>query len=300
MMSKIKSKIDSLIKTRREDLFIASFLIPMLILIFTFQFIPTAWAVWFSFTDMALMGKKFLHPSYVGLTNFQRLVKDAIFWKSVSVTFEYCLISLLWRFALGLIFSLFLTSKMFKGKPIMAAIFLFPWIVPGVLHPFMWISILDTRYGTANRLLQLLGLPPQSWVYERAMISAIAINSWAGYAFPMLVLTSALASIPKEYYEVAEVHGASRWYRFTHITIPLIKFPLIFCTIMILKEDIDDFTYVYMLTEGGPHYRTELLSLYAYHKAFEYYRLGYGSAVGLIIAMIAFILGLAQLKFAKF
>ena len=69
---------------------------------------------------------------------------------------------------------------------------------------------------------------------------------------------------------------------------------------MIFKEDIDDFTYVYMLTEGGPNYRTELLSLYAYHKAFIYYQLGYGSAVGIVIAAITLILGLAQLKVAKF
>ncbi len=300
MIGKIRRGINSLIKIRRENVFLASFLLPALVLLFIFQLIPTVWAIQFSLTDMALIGKKFLHPSYVGLMNFQRLAEDRIFWKSVSVTFEYCFISLIWRFALGLIFSLYLTSKLFKGKPIMAAVFLFPWVTPGVLKPFMWISVLDTRYGIANRLLQLFGLPAQSWVYERAMFSAIAINSWAGYAFPMIVLASALTSIPKEYYEIAEVHGASRWYRFTRITIPLIKFPLVLCAIMIFKEDIDDFTYVYMLTDGGPNYRTELLSLYAYHKAFVYYKLGYGSAVGLVIAAIAFILGLAQLKAAKF
>jgi len=300
MINKIHRVMNSLIKIRHEDILLASFLIPALVLLFIFQLIPTVWAIQFSFTDMALIGKKFLNPSYVGLMNFQRLAEDRIFWKSVSVTFEYCLISLVWRFALGLIFSLYLTSKIFKGKSIMAAIFLFPWITPGVLKPFIWISVLDTRYGTANRLLQMLGLPPQSWVYERAMLSAIAINSWAGYAFPMLVLASALTSIPKEYYEMAEICGASQWYHFTRITLPLIKFPLVLCAIMIFKEDIDDFTYVYMLTDGGPNYRTELLSLYAYHKAFVYYKLGYGSTVGLVIAAIAFILGLAQLKAAKF
>jgi len=300
MISKIRKGMNSLIKIRREDLFLASFLIPALILLFIFQLIPTVWAIQFSLTDMALIGKKFLHPSYIGLRNFQRLAEDIIFWKSVKATFEYCLISLVLRFTLGLIFSIYLTSKIFKGKAIMAAIFLLPWIAPGVLIPFLWMGVLDTRYGTANRLLQLFGLPPQSWVYERAMFSVIAINSWAGYAFPMIVLASALTSIPKEYYEIAEVHGASRWYRFTRITLPLIKFPLVLCAIMIFKEDIDDFTYVYMLTEGGPNYQTELLSLYAYHKAFVYYQLGYGSAVGLVIAAITFILGLAQLKVAKF
>ncbi|HID90723.1 TPA: sugar ABC transporter permease [Candidatus Bathyarchaeota archaeon] len=287
------------IGARREELLVASFMFPMLVMLVTFQLIPTLWAIWFSFTDMALVGKSFLHPSFLGLRNFEKIANDSVFRTSLSVTFEYCSVSLIWRFALGLIMSLYLTSKLFQGKKIMAAIFLLPWIIPGVLRPYVWMSILDTRHGIANRLLQALDLPQQSWVYKRAMESVIAINTWSGYAFAMLVLASALKSIPEEYYEIAEVYGASRWYKLSRITLPLIKFPLILSIILIFKEDIDDFAYVYMLTDGGPHYRTELLSLYAYHQAFAYYELGYGCAVGVIIAAIVFILSLAQLRFIR-
>jgi len=245
---------------------------------------------------MALIGKKLIHPSFIGLENYAKLLNDPIFWQSMKVTFEYCLASLVLRFVLGLLAALYLTSKTFKGKTIMAAVFLLPYIIPGVIHPYVWISMLDTRYGTLNRVLMLFGMPPQSWVYKRAMESVIMINSWAGYALAMLVLASAITSIPKEYYEVAEIYGASRWQRFTKITLPLIKYPVMLSMILIFKEDIDDFTYVYMFTEGGPHYRTELLSLYAYHKAFAYFELGYGCAVGFVIAILVFILTLAQLK----
>jgi len=286
-------------RVRRETLFMISFMIPMLILLLIFQLIPTVWAIYFSLTDMALIGRKFREWSFIGLSNYDKMVKDPVFWLSLRATFEYSFISLILRFALGLIMSLYLTSKLFKGKRFMAGIFLLPWIMPGVLHPYVWMSVLDTRYGTANRLLNFLALPQQSWIYERAMVSVIAINTWAGYAFTMLVLTSALKSIPEEYYDTAEIFGASQWYKFRHVTLPLIKFPLILCAIMIFKEDIDDFTYVFMLTEGGPLYRTELLSIYSYHKAFNYFELGYGSAVGVIIAIIVLILILAQLKLIK-
>ncbi|RLE72775.1 MAG: hypothetical protein DRJ37_02020 [Thermoprotei archaeon] len=289
-------KIIRWIKVHSVELILATFLLPALITLIIFQLIPTIWTIWFSFTDMALIGKRLIHPRFIGLENYVKLLNDPIFWQSMKVTFEYCLASLVLRFVLGLLAALYLTSKTFKGKTLMAAVFLLPYIIPGVIHPYVWISMLDTRYGTLNRILLLFGLPSQSWVYKRAMESVIMINSWAGYALAMLVLASAITSIPKEYYEVAEIYGASRWQRFTKITLPLIKYPVMLSMILIFKEDIDDFTYVYMFTEGGPHYRTELLSLYAYHKAFAYFELGYGCAVGFVIAILVFILTLAQLK----
>jgi len=284
------------LKRYSSEIVLASFLIPALILLLVFQLIPTIWTIWFSFTDMALIGKKLIHPSFIGLKNYVDMLNDPIFWQSMRVTFEYCLASLVLRFILGLLAALYLTSKMFRGKTILAAIFLLPYIIPGAIHPYVWISMLDTRYGTLNRVLLFFGLPPQSWVYKRAMESVVMINSWAGYALAMLILSSAITSIPKEYYEVADIYGASRWQKFSKITLPLIKYPVILSLVLIFKEDIDDFTYVYMFTEGGPHYRTELLSLYAYHKAFAYFELGYGCAVGVIIAIIVFVLTLAQLK----
>jgi len=284
------------LKRYSSEIILASFLVPALVLLLIFQLIPTIWTIWFSFTDMALIGKKLIHPSFIGLKNYVDMLNDSIFWQSMKVTFEYCLASLVLRFILGLLAALYLTSKMFRGKTILAAIFLLPYIIPGAIHPYVWISMLDTRYGTLNRILLFFGLTPQSWVYKRAMESVVMINSWAGYALAMLILSSTITSIPKEFYEVADIYGASRWQKFSKITLPLIKYPVILSLVLIFKEDIDDFTYVYMFTEGGPHYRTELLSLYAYHKAFAYFELGYGCAVGVIIAIIVFVLTLAQLK----
>lgn len=286
------------IKSGLIDIYLPLFLIPALILLIVFQLIPTIWAIWYSFTNIELLGRRLFEYSFIGFENYSDLGEDPIFWKSMSVTMEYCLYSLVIRFTIGLVAAFYITSKMRFAKYIVALLLL-PYTIPGTVIPYIWLSMLDTRYGTLNRLLTLVGLPPQSWVYRRAMESVVMINCWAGYTMAMLILASALKSIPEEYYEVCEIYGASRLFKFLHVTLPLIKYPLILCIILIFKEDIDDFTYVYMFTEGGPHYRTELLSLYAYHKAFAYYELGYGCAVGVIVAIIVFLLTLAQIKLSK-
>lgn len=286
------------VKARASDFYLVLFIVPALSLVAVFQLIPSLWAIWFSFTDMELLGRKLFEYSFIGATNYEELVGDGIFWKSMTVTMEYCIYSLILRFSIGLVAAFYVTSKMRLSKYI-AALLLFPYVVPGTVIPYMWISMLDTRYGVLNKILPVFGIPPQSWIYRRAMESVVMINCWGGYVLTMLILASALKSIPREYYEVCEIYGASRWYRFTRVTLPLVKFPLILCLILIFKEDIDDFTYVYMFTEGGPNYRTELLSLYAYHKAFAYYELGYGCAVGVVLAAIVFILTLLQIKLSK-
>jgi len=286
------------VRSNAFKLTLALFMIPALAVLVIFQLVPTVWTIWISFTDMALLGRKFHEYSFVGLKNYEKAFNDFGFWASMRVTIYYCLASLVLRFLLGLAAALYITSRKFKGKRIMAAIFLLPYIIPGAIHPYVWLSMLETDYGTVNRVLRALGLPPQSWMYERLTESIIAINSWAGYALAMLVLTSALTSIPKEYYEVADIYGASRWFKFRKITLPLIKYPLILTLILIFKEDIDDFTYAYMFTGEIPYpdYRTELLALYAYHKAFSDFELGFGCAIGFIIAVIVFVITLVQLK----
>lgn len=294
------SRIKMWIRVNLEQIILSLCIVPALILIGIFQFIPSAWTIWFSLTDIALLGEKALKWGFIGVKNYIDLAIDRYFWWSTDVTLQYCIISMIIRFAMGMSAALFLTSKM-KGKLIITAILLLPFTIPGIMHPYIWISMLESRHGTINTFLKALGLPPQSWTYGRITESLIMINSWAGYAFTMLLMTSALTSIPKDYYEVTDIYGASRWLKFRTVTLPLIKFPLILCLIMIFKEDIDDFTYAYMFTgeEPRPDYKSELLSLYAYHRAFHYYELGYGCAVGFIIAAIVFVLTLAQLKVAR-
>jgi len=292
------TKIKLWFEAQRERIVLGLFMVPAFVVVAIFQLIPAISTIWFSLTDIALAGPKAINWRFIGIGNYVSVVNDWAFWVSMRVTTIYCVASLVIRFILGIITALYVTSKVFKGKRIMEAIFLLPYIVPGVIKPTVWYSMLEPNYGTINRILIAMGLPRQSWTYGRLLESIIIVNCWAGYAFAMILLASALASIPKEYYETAEVYGASRWFKFKKITFPLIKYPIILCLIMIFKEDIDDFTYAYMFTGEAPYpdYRSELLALYTYHEAFAYFELGYGCAVGFIIAIIVFILTLAQMK----
>jgi ABC-type sugar transport system permease subunit len=293
----IRKETGWLASLRGENRVLLLCLLPALILVIVFQFIPSVQTIWYSLTDVALLGKKALKWDFLGLANYTRLVSDRYFWKSVAITMRYVAISLVFRFAIGLISALFLSSKM-KGRTVISLFLLLPMAIPGVMHAYVWISMLEPRAGTINSVLRWIGLPPQSWTYGRITESLIMINTWAGYVLPMLIMASALVSIPKEYHEAAEVYGASAWMKYWKIIFPIIRLPLMFCLIIIVKEDMDDFTYAYMYTGETPRadYKSELLSLYAYHRAFNYYELGYGCAVGLILALTILVLTLAQVK----
>jgi len=288
------------IKARSEEIVVASFMLPMLILLTVFVFIPTVQAIMYSFTNQQLLGKYVQNPQFIGLKNFERLVADPAFYQSLKATFEYVSMSFIGRFFIGLTIALLLNAKRFKLKKFMAAFVLIPWIIPGITDAFAWMSMLDTREGLLNRLLSTIGLPYQNWLYNRAMISIVLTNIWCGVAYPsMILLSSAIASIPSEYYEMAEICGASPWFKFKSITLPLMKYPLLLTAILVIKADLDDFTIPYALTGGGPGYRTELIALYAYHTSFISYDLGYGCAVSMILAVIIFILALMQIKLTK-
>jgi len=272
-------------------------LIPALIPMVVFQLYPALNAVWFSMTNIAIKGPHAVDWSFIGLENFEYLPRDPYFFHSVKLTGYYCAASLVLRFILGFTAALFVTSSRSKRRTgLLTFLFLIPHIIPGTIKPLLYLSLIDVNFGLYNRVLRVLHLPPQSWTYERLTESLISLNVWAGYAFAMIILISALSSIPREYYEIADIYGASRWTKFFRITLPLIKFPIMLCLIMIFKEDIDDFTYPYIL--GGAraeNFKTDLLSVHAYFKAFKYGELGIGCAIGLIIGIVVFILTLLQL-----
>jgi len=289
------------IQLYRREIFLGLFLIPALIPMVVFQLYPALKAVWFSMTNIAIMGPHAVDWSFIGLKNFGYLPRDPYFPHSAKLTGYYCAASLVLRFILGFIAALFVTSSRSKWRIGLTLLFLIPYIIPGSIKPVLYLSLMDVHSGLYNRVLRALHLPPQSWTYERLTESLISLNVWAGYAFAMIILISALLSIPKEYYEIADIYGASRWTKFFRITLPLIKFPIILCLIMIFKEDIDDFTYAYVLGGGGGgdqpiNFKTDILAVYAYYKAFQYGELGIGCAIGLIVGIIVFILTLAQLR----
>lgn len=282
----------------RQDFVLYLFLIPVAVP-FGLLLIPAVWALYQSFTNMALAGIEAVQPKFVGFQNYVALLRDPGFHNSLIVSMKFLFWSaLVGQFLLGLIAAFLLHRKDLRARDLFGGIVLLPLAVPEIVVAFMWSSLLAPgEFGTLNRLLQLGGLPVAvNWFYRYPLPSVIVINVWRGITFATILFLSALQTIPEELEEAAAVDGAGGWQVFRHITLPLLM-PVIF-TYMLLTTitTLSIFGLIYALTRGGPAGATEVVPIYMYNRAFQFYQLGYGSAVAVVMLLAALTLGIFYLR----
>lgn len=246
-----------------------------------------------SFTNEALVGYAARNPQFIGLANYIRLLKDPLFYNSALVSFLFVVGSaVVGQAGLGLLIAL-LTSRRRKiyGAIVIPAIILqsaalASWVTPEVAAGLCWGVYLDSR-GLLPSLLSWLGLPKLSFLIRYPLLSIIMANIWWGTAWSMLLFKSALETIPRELEESAMVDGASSFERIRYILLPLIKGPAIVNLTLITIWTYGVFGLPYMLTAGDPLHRSELMTIYAYNVAFKARRIGYGSAVSVMILLMS-------------
>jgi multiple sugar transport system permease protein len=268
-------------------------LLPALGLVALFFLGPALWAVYASFTNMALVGADAANPRFVGLANYQQLFRDPDFFTVLRNSVAFVVGSaVIGQFVLGLLLALLLDhaeQRGFKGGNLVYAAVLLAWIDPTLIAGFLWAAMFDFYYGTLNTALKSVGLPPQQWLADNAMLAVIIANTWRGTAFTMLIFLSGLKTIPAEIYEAARVDGANVWRRFWDHTLPNLKYIALLALLNITIATLGAFILILGLTGGGPGIRTEVISLYAYHTAFQARQIGYGSAIAMIMLAINFL-----------
>lgn len=273
---------------------------PALLLMGAFIVFPAFYAFSLSLTNDALLGFAAKESSFVGLRNFSRLFSDPLFWNSLKVTLIFVIGSaVIGQFVLGFASAICLQRHV-KYKSIFNAIICLPNAVPEMVVGFLWISMFASgEYGTLNRIVTSFGIEPQQWLYSFPLFSIIIVNTWRGIAFSMILLTSGLASIPKDIYEAAKVDGASDRQIFTRITLPLMM-PTIFLYMFISTvTTFAIFGLVYTLSRGGPANSTEILGIYIYNQSFTSFQLGYGAAVAVVSLVVSMILGAVYVRALK-
>lgn len=268
-------------------------LLPALGLVALFFIGPALWAMYASFTNMALVGADAANPRFVGMANFQQLFRDPDFFTVLrnSVTFVVGS-AVIGQFVLGLLLALLLDHaehRGFKGGNLVYATVLLAWVDPTLIAGFLWAAMFDFYYGTLNTALKAIGLPPQQWLADNAMLAVIIANTWRGTAFTMLIFISGLKTIPSEIYEAARVDGANAWRRFWDHTLPNLKYIALLALLNITIATLGAFILILGLTGGGPGIKTEVISLYAYHAAFQARQIGYGSAIAMVMLAINFL-----------
>lgn len=272
------------------------FIVPAAIFIGLFLIYPFFSILVVSLTNRTLVGATALNPDFVGLDNYIRLFNPDRWMNrgelgySLYVTAQFVIGSaLIGQALLGLfIATLFHRRKGFI-RELVFALAIAVWIAPDVVVAFGWFAFLDPSEGTLNTLLAAIGIDGPDWLLEYPVLSIIVFNTWRGTAFSMLLFSSALSSIPPSYLETAEVVGASTWQKFRDILIPLLRPYIATDLILITLWTFNTFT-PFLLTGGGPAFRTDVLSIFTYRTGLQFFEFGKGSAIAVIVMLINLVL----------
>jgi multiple sugar transport system permease protein len=250
--------------------------------------VPVVKAVYLSFTNLGLTGPNAAHPSFVGVQNYTTMFTSSQFWQGLKASAEYLVGSaVIGQVVVGFLMAVFIERLSKLARAILMSVVVLAWIIPEIVVAFIWSGFLSTPDGLANILLGFVGVAPVSFLYGHAMLSLIVANAWRGMAFSVLVLGAALQAVPTELIESAKLDGAGEWGIIRWVRLPLIRTAVATVLALTTLWTLADFTLIFVLTAGGPNNQTNVLPVYTYETSFSFYELGYGTAVSLVLLLLA-------------
>jgi multiple sugar transport system permease protein len=271
------------------------FLLPWLIGFVVFTAGPMIVSAVLSFMEWEILTP----PQWVGLANFAALFRDPLFGLSLWNTVYYTVLGVPVYLAASLALALLLNLNL-RGTPIYRTLYFLPSLTPAVANALLWMWIFNPDFGLANVFLNGLGLPSQKWLYDPqlAKLCFVLMGLW-GAGQQMIIFLAGLQAIPQELLEAASIDGASQWRRFWSITIPLLSPTIFFNLVIGIIGSFQVFTVAFVATKGGPQNATLFYVLYLYRNAFDYFKMGYASALAWVLFLIILIFTLAQFRLAK-
>jgi multiple sugar transport system permease protein len=273
-------------------------LAPTIVLLTLFIAYPFVKGVWLSLTS-ATVG---VPGVFVGLKNFVKIWNDSIFQRAAYNTLVYTAIATVGKLALGMWLALLL-NRHFKGKRLVRASMLLPFIVPTVLSTFAWKWMFDPTFSVLNWTLYHLGIIQAriGWLTDPtlALGSIIIVNIWRGMPFYAITLLAGLQTVSPELHEAAAIDGANSWQRFWRITWPLLLPVTMVVTLFSIIATFADFQLPYVLTGGGPANATQIFGTYAYQLGINTGLLGEGAAVSLAMFPLLFVIVVIQLWYIR-
>jgi len=275
-----------------------AFLAPLAGFVVALVLVPVAGA----FIDSLHREVTFLPRAFVGLRNYRALASDPAFWQSLRFTVLFVLVSVPLELALGLAFALLL-HRPSPARGILRACVLIPWAVPAAVSGRVFELICNFQYGLANFIVTRLGVAdaPVNWLgsVRGAFLALVAGDVWKTAPFVAILFLAGLSAIPEELYSQAAVDRAGSLQRFRRITLPLLRPVVVVALLFRTIDALRVFDLVFVLTGGGPGGATTSLSLYGYN-AFAGGDFGYGSAVSVVLFLIALALSVAYVRAGRF
>ncbi|WCK54901.1 sugar ABC transporter permease [Aneurinibacillus sp. Ricciae_BoGa-3] len=268
---------------------------PAMVIFLLFFIYPIFYMIYLSFTSWDLISPE---KKFVGLQNYQDLFHSDEFWKVFSNTIVYTILTVIISIFLSLLFALWLNKKGWIYRFLQGAIFT-PYIISLVSISLLWMWMMDPQYGLLNWVFSLVGLPPSKWLADTgsALYSLVLVNVWKHIGYNTLIFIAGLQSIPKEIYEAALIDRTPWWRKLTRITIPMLSPTLFFLLIINTINSFQVFDTVQIMTQGGPVNSTNMLVYYIYQYGFDFFKIGYASAAGVILLILVAIVTLFHFKF---
>jgi len=237
--------------------------------------------------------------TFVGFANYIEMLRDQIFWETIGRTLYFTVVSVGLELILGLAIAQLIHSRPW-GWQFLRFSLIIPWAVPTIVNGAMWRWIYSADFGALNGLLMQLGLIkhyiPWLALPNMAMNLVIVADIWHTMPFVALVLQAALATLPEDLDEAAAVDGANAWQRFWQIRVPLLRPAILVALIVRTVDAFRVFDIVYILTSGGPAYKTLTITYLTYLNSFAFGKQGIGAALSFLISAFTIVMALVYIR----
>ena len=281
-------------RVRDDRVAAAIFLIPTFVGFFIFYVYPALRGLWYSFTDFNLIGD----AHYVGLDNYAKAIGDKEVWNAFAVTIAYALYNIIGQTFLGLLLAALM--QRFARSTWVRSLLLLPWLVPNVAIALIWGWLLDSNIGYVTRLLSYVGIDGVTFYNAHAAMPIVAgINIWAYTGYTALLLYAGMLQIPGELYESAALDGAGETRMFFSITLPLLRPVLVLVLVMGLIGSFQIFDTVQIGYAGHPIPAVRVIYYYIYQQGFTFLKMGYASAVAMLLVVVLAIFTAIQLRLMR-
>ena len=272
---------------------------PALVCLITFSVVSIFVAALVSLTNLDIGGLgDWSQVRFIGLHNYQALFGDPNFWQALGNTAFFVVVGVPTLVIGSLAIAIALNYSRSRFFRALRAFYFVPAITAIVAISLIWGNLYNSQFGLLNWLLSLVGAGPIEWLTDPiiAKLSVALVAIWRGSGLDIIIFLAALQAIPPEYYEAAAVDGAGEWQKIFRITVPLMRFAILFVTVTTLINWMQFFDEPYVLTQGGPVHATTSMSLYIYQQGFSYNEFGFAAAASIVLFAIMAIVTLAQLR----
>jgi multiple sugar transport system permease protein len=270
---------------------------PSLVVLAVFVVYPMSQALYLSFTDYDV-----LTPArWVGLDNYRELVHDDAFHRALGNTLYYAGVTTPVSVALALGTAVLLNRRFPLRELGRTAVFL-PVVIGLAVVAIAWSFLLDPDIGLLSYWLGHVGLTSdQGWLRDPnlAMPAVMLVGIWKNFGFYMVIYLAGLQSIPRDLYEAAKLDGAGAWGQFRNVTWPMLANQTLLVVILCVTATLQAFDQIYVMTRGGPYFKTETLVMLIYRDGFREFRFGYGAAISWVLVLMILVFSLGQLAWSR-